>query len=307
MSPIKTFAGILSIVLVLVLFSCLYTVTEGNEAMVLRFGKVGTDSAGNPIVSQPGLHVKLPIIDRVYPFDIRLQTLDVQSSRFLTEQQKNVIVDYYAMWRVSNVPLFYRRTGGDNTRAETLLTQQLNDGLRAEFGRRTLSEVVSDDRATIMKALSKQANVSAKNLGIEVVDVRVKRIDLPENVSNSVYDRMRVEREKAATQYRSEGKAQAEEIRANADAEATITVATARANDNKIRAEGDAKAADIYASAYNKDRGFYAFYRSLQAYVDTFNQKSDVLLLTPDAQFFTYFNNAKGSTAPKHHQAPAQQ
>ncbi|MBB72065.1 MAG: protease modulator HflC [Legionellales bacterium] len=289
--------SILGIVILILLFGCLYTVHEGTSALVLRFGKIDEDKQGNPVVQQPGLHGKLPLVDRVYRFDMRLQTIDVQSSRFLTTQQKNVIVDYYAQWRISDLPLFYKRTGGDMQRAETLLEQQLNDGLRAEFGRRTLSEAVSDDRAVMMQTISDKADQSANRLGIEVVDVRIKRIDLPDNVSAAVYARMRVERERAATEYRAVGKAQSEAIRANADAEATVKVATAQASASKVRGQGDAEAAKIYADAYGKDASFYGFYRSLLAYTNTFNQKNDVMLLTPDGQFFKYFNSASGKSS----------
>ena len=283
---------------IIIISSCLFTVQEGQEGLVLRLGKLVTlkTSQGEKHALQyvPGLHFKLPIIDTIKKFDMRLQTLDIQSSRIVTKEKKDVIVDFYVKWRISDLPLYYKRTAGDSQKVDTLLTQQLNDGLRAQFGRRTIKEVVSDDRAQIMTALNKRADSSAKNLGIEVIDVRIKRIDLPEEVSNAVYERMRAERERVAKEHRSEGRAQAEAIRTNADAQATVIVAGAKADANKLRAAGDQTAAKIYADAYSKDAEFYTFMRSLSAYNASFAQKNDILVLTPDSQFFQYFNYPNG-------------
>lgn len=286
------------VVVIIASYTCLFTVREGQQAIVLRLGKlisVNGDAGGEQAkVYNPGLHIKLPLLDTVKKFDTRLQTLDIKSSRIVTQEKKDVIVDYYVKWRIDNLPLFYKRTAGNVERINTLLTQQLNDGLRAQFGRRTIREVVSDDREQIMTSLNKRADTSANGLGINVIDVRIKRIDLPEEVSNAVYDRMRAERERVAKEHRSEGRAKAEAIRAKADAEASIIVAGAKADANKERASGDQSAATIYADAYSKNPGFYAFLRSLQAYNQAFSNKKDILVLTPDSEFFQYFNYPSG-------------
>lgn len=281
----------------LLLSSCLYIVSEGEQGLTLRLGELVLDRQHKPAVSLPGLHSKLPFISQVRIFDTRLQTLDVGAAdansappRIVTLEKKNVIVDYFVKWRIRDLALFYTRTSGSYLKAQALLAQQLNDGLRAEFGRRTINEVVSDDRTSIMDKLRTQANLTSQNLGIEVVDVRIKRIDLPEEVSTAIFDQMRAEREQVAAEHRSQGKADAEAIRAQADANATVTVATARADAAHIRGRGDQEAAKIYADAYNKNPGFYAFFRSLQAYRNSFANKQDVLVLRPDSQFFKYFN-----------------
>lgn len=287
-------AGILFVLLIV--YASVYTVTEGQQALLLRLGAIVTDASGKPVITGPGLHCKTPFITEARLFNTRLQTLDIKSSRIVTAEQKDVIVDYFVKWRIGDLATYYTRTGGDSRQAGVLLEQQLNDSLRAQFGRRTISEVVSDDRATIMGALSQQANASAQRLGLEVVDVRIKRIDLPTEVSAAVFERMRAERERVATEHRSTGKAKAEAIRANADANATITVATAREQAAAIRSQGDSQAAKIYADAYNQEPSFYGFYRSLLAYKKAFNNKTgNMLVLKPDNQFFKYFNNDQGA------------
>ncbi len=294
MSARKSILVFLVILLAVLAFSSMYTVTEGQRALVLRLGKLELDAKGNPEVKQPGLHFKWPFINQIRIFDVRLQTLDIKSSRIVTKEKKDVLVDYYAKWRIDNPALYYMRTGGDVTKAETLLKQQLNDNLRAAFGQRTISEVVSDDRTTIMQKLQSQASKTAKRLGIFVLDVRIKGIDLPDEVRSSVFDRMKAERKRVATKHRADGRAQAEKIRASADAEATVIVAKAKETSATTRARGDAKAAKIFAKAYGKDESFYKFYRSLLAYEQSFSQKQDVLVLRPNSQFFKYFNNSEG-------------
>jgi membrane protease subunit HflC len=293
MKVTHTFLSIILLLLAITAYTSLYTVNEGEQALLLRLGKIVTNSKGEPRTFGPGLHWKTPFITQVKIFDMRLQTLDIKSSRIVTAEQKDVIVDYFVKWRISNPGLYYTRTGGNAEQANILLEQQLNDGLRAEFGKRSISEVVSDDRTTIMDALSQQANLNAQRLGIQVVDVRIKRIDLPTEVSTAVFERMRAERERVAMEHRSTGKANAEAIRANADANVTITVATAKEAAAKIRSQGDAQAAQISSDAYSQDTGFYAFYRSLLAYKKVFsNQKNNILVLKPDSQFFKYFNES---------------
>lgn len=293
MSYAKKIFLLIFVIILLSFFACFYSVKEGQRALLLKLGEIVTDSSGQPLVIQPGLHLRIPFINRVRTFDVRLQTLNAQSSRVLTEEQKYVLVDYYVKWRIADLPLYYTRTGGFADKAETLLQQKVNDALRAAFGKRTITEVVSGERGNVMDLLKQKADESAEGLGIEVIDVRVKRIDLPEEVSDSVFDRMRVEREQAATKHRSDGKAKAESVKAGADATVTVILAKAREKAAKIQAQGNAKAAEIYANAYKKDASFYALYRSLQAYKNVFISKNDVLLLKPDSQFFKYFNNTQ--------------
>jgi modulator of FtsH protease HflC len=299
-SPLKTLLAIVILIILLFGYSSFYVVNEGERALLLRLGAVVTDNNGQPYIKGPGLHWKMPIITEARIFDIRLQTLDIKSSRIVTAEQKDVIVDYYVKWRISNLLLYYTRTGGNPQLANQLLEQQLNDSLRAQFGRRTISEVVSDDRTTIMDALSQQANNNAHRLGLDVVDVRIKRIDLPTEVSTAVFERMRAERERVATEHRSTGKASAEAIRAQADANVTIAVATAKEQAALIRSQGDAQAAKIYADAYSRDADFYAFYRSLLAYKKVFADRANsMLVLKPDSQFFKYFDG-EGQSSKKH-------
>lgn len=297
MSVWKLITGVLLVVMLILGAASLFVVVEGQHSLVTRFGKLKVAQDNLPVEFPPGLHFKMPGIDTVLRFNTRLRTIDIQSSRIMTAEQKEVIVDYFVKWRINNLPLYYTRTGGQDVRTKALLTQQVNDGLRAEFGKRTIKEVVSDDRAKIMKALGEQTDREAKKLGTEVVDVRIKRIDLPDEVSVSVFQRMRAERERVAREHRSQGEAEAEAIRANADAEATIIVAEAMEQSKHSRAEGDAIAAKVYSDSYNKDAEFYAFYRSLLAYTQSFDSKNDVLLLTPESQFFNYFSSIKGTPA----------
>ena len=296
MNKNRHIVGFIVALVLILLYMTAYTVHQGQRGLLLRLGKIiANPITGKAYAIKPGLHFKWPFINQVRRFDVRLQTLSVSSSRILTEEQKYVLVDYYAKWRIVNLPLYYTRTGGFASRTQTLLQQQINDALRAAFGKRSITEVVSGERINIMALLREAANRSAKNLGIEVIDVRIKRIDLPKEVSDSVFARMRAQREQVATQHRANGRAKAEAIRANADATATVMVATARASAAKVRALGINVAAHIYAQAYQKDPEFYAFYRSLQAYKHTFNQPKDLVILRPDSQFFNYFVSAKGT------------
>lgn len=301
MTPTRTVGILIGLLVLLLLYGSIYTVQESQQAMLLQLGNIVTNPKTKaPYIMGPGLHFKWPLINSVQLFDTRLQTLDIKSSRIVTAEQKDLLVDYYVKWRISNLPLYFTRTGGNATQASLLLEQQLNDNLRAQFGRRSINDVVSNDRTTIMDHLSKLANDNAQALGISVIDVRIKRIDLPDEVQNAVFERMRTERERVATEHRSNGKAQAEAIRANADANATLTVATARTQAVEMRSIGDAQAAKIYADAYNQDPTFYQFYRSLEAYKRIFaNNQNNMLVLKPDSEFFKYFNNENGSAAQK--------
>ncbi len=287
----------IALILLIGLFflTSVYTVREGEKALVLRLGRIIETSDGKPLVEGPGLHFKMPLLSTVLYMDLRLQTLDIKESRIMTKMKKEVLVDYYVKWRINDLSMYYKVTNGDTSRAEGLLEQKLNGGLRAQFGKRDIAEVVSGERSDVMAILLTQANQDARNLGIEVIDVRIKRIDLPATVSASVYNRMKAEREQVANQQRSEGRAIGEAIRAGADRTVTETIAKANSDGVRIRGDGDATAARIYSEAFGKDPDFYAFVRSLEAYKDAFKTKKDVLVLNPNGEFFKYF----GSSASK--------
>ena len=298
--PRKNLYIFITAFIALLLLSSVYTVHEGEKALVLRLGRIIERSNGQPLIEGPGLHFKMPIISQVLYMDLRLQTLDIKESRIMTKMKKEVLVDYYVKWRINNLPMYYKVTNGDITRAEGLLEQKLNGALRAEFGKRDIAEVVSGERSDVMAILLKQANKDVNNVGVEVIDVRIKRIDLPATVSQSVYTRMRAEREQVANQQRAEGRALGEAIRANADRVAIETRAKASSEGMRIRGDGDAQAAKIYSEAFNKDPDFYSFFRSLEAYRDSFKSKKDILVLNPNGEFFKYFNNSAAGNAPAH-------
>ena len=277
--------GLLIVVLVAV-NSTLYVVSEFERGVKLRFGKLIESDI------QPGLHVKFPIIDDVRIFDARILTLDAQQASFFTIEKKRLIVDSYAKWRISNVETYYKATGGVESVAHNRLANRVNTGLRNQFGTRTLHEVVSGERDLLMKNITDDLNQSVlDSLGIEVIDVRVKRIDLPQEVSGPVFRRMTAEREKEARELRSTGKEKAEKIRAAADRERTIELANAYRDAEELRGEGDAEAAGIYAAAYQQDPEFYSFVRSLNAYKQSFSNKGDIMLVEPDSDFFKYLKN----------------
>ena len=263
--------------------STLFVVSEFERGVKLRFGKLIEADI------QPGLHVKLPFVDIVRIFDARILSVDAQPASFFTIEKKRLIVDSYAKWRISNVEAYYKATGGVESVARNRLANRVNTGLRNQFGTRTLHEVVSGERDLLMKNITNNLNQSVLDeLGIEVIDVRVKRIDLPQEVSGPVYRRMTAEREKEARELRSTGKERAEKIRASADRERTIELANAYRDAEQVRGEGDAEAAKIYAQAYEKDPEFYAFVRSLNAYKQSFANKGDIMLVEPDGDFFKY-------------------
>ena len=277
--------GLLIVVLVAV-NSTLYVVSEFERGVKLRFGKLIESDI------QPGLHVKLPIVDDVRIFDARILTLDAQQASFFTIEKKRLIVDSYAKWRISNVETYYKATGGVESVAHNRLSNRVNTGLRNQFGTRTLHEVVSGERDLLMKNITDDLNQSVlESLGIEVIDVRVKRIDLPQEVSGPVFRRMTAEREKEARELRSTGKEKAEKIRAAADRERTIELANAYRDAEELRGEGDAEAAGIYAAAYQQDPEFYSFVRSLNAYKQSFSNKGDIMLVEPDSDFFKYLKD----------------
>ncbi|HSC75856.1 MAG TPA: protease modulator HflC [Pseudomonadales bacterium] len=263
-----------------------FVVYEFEKVVMLRFGKlVQADIA-------PGLHIRIPFMDQVRHFDGRILTLDTQAERYPTVEKKSVMVDLYAHWRIVDVARYYTATGGDETRAELLISQRINSGLRDQFGVRTLQEVVSGERDKLMVDMRDKLTASTREeLGIEMVDVRVKRIDLPDEVSSNVYDRMNSERAQEARKHRSEGIEIAEGIRADADRQKIVLEAEAYRDAEKLRGQGDAESTAIYAAAFSKDTEFYNFTRSLQAYRGSFDGRGDLLVLNPDNAFFHYLKN----------------
>jgi membrane protease subunit HflC len=273
------------VVLALILYASTFIVNQWQVAIKLRLGEIVSSDY------QPGLHFMVPILNNIKKFDGRIQTDDSRPQRFLTIEKKDVIVDYYAKWRLSHPGQFYRSTGGNTARTTRLLSERINTSLRDEFGRRTIQEVVSEDRQELMEELTKVVDRNAAELGIEVIDVRVKKIDLPPEVSESVYQRMRAERERVARDLRAKGSEAAERIRADADRQRTVILADAYKVSEEARGEGDAKAAAIYANAYQQNAPFYSFYRSLSAYRAAFGQGGDMMVLEPDSEFLRFFKD----------------
>jgi modulator of FtsH protease HflC len=285
---LKTFLPVGLASLVLFFYAFTFVVQEYEVAIKLRLGEIVSDDY------RPGIHFKIPLINQIKTFDRRIQTLDSQPERFLTIEKKDVIVDSYAKWRIANAAQFYRSTGGNSARTSRLLSERINTSLRDEFGKRTIQEVVSDDRLALMQILTNDVNTNAGDLGVEVLDIRVKKIDLPPEVSESVYQRMRAERERVARDLRAKGSEAAERIRADADRQRTVIVAEAYRESEQIRGEGDARSSAIYAEAFNQDPAFYAFYRSLNAYRTTFGKGGDMMVLQPDSDFFRFFREPSG-------------
>lgn len=276
-------------VITLLASTMLYRINEKERAVQLRFGALVVDNI------QPGLHFKLPFIDDVRKFDARVLTVDADPESFYTLEKKRLIVDSFAKYRVADVGTYYRATGGDELVARNRLAARVNDGLRNEFGTRTLNEVVSGERDAFMEKLTTGLNTTVReSLGIEVLDVRVKRIDLPDEISDDVYRRMRAEREKLAREFRSQGEEEATKIRADADRQKVLLEALAYRESEEIRGQGDAQAAAIYADAYGKDPEFFSFVRSLEAYKQSFSDRNDLLLIEPDSDFFRYLKDAGG-------------
>ncbi len=302
MKELRMLVGAMVFVLCVVLLMSLFTITQGQHGILLRLGRlVNTMSTDKVKVLNPGLHIKFPLIETVRLFDTRIQTLDIKSSRIVTKEKKDVIVDYYVKWRIEDLARYFKATGGNQFKADTLLEQQLNTSLRAEFGRRTISELVSGGRNNLTEILRAHAEQQASQLGIHVVDVRIKGIELPANTSNAIYQRMRADMQKIANRHRADGHAEAEAIQAAADAKVTVLLAKARSEGQMVRAHGKAKAAQIYANAYSKNTEFFAFYRSLNAYMDSFSTKQDILVLDQSSAFFNYFKNgAPKVNAPNH-------
>lgn len=287
----KNLANIVVGILILLIVGSFaaFSVDQREYAIVFRLGEIVS------VKSTPGLHFKIPLVDNVRYFEKRIVTLDwVEPDRFITSEKKNVLVDSFVKWRIVDPSKYYVSVRGDEKQAEARLSQVVNDGLRAEFGKRTIHEVISGERAKIMDILRDKADREARQMGIQVLDVRLKRVDLPQEVSDSVYQRMEAERKRVANDLRSQGAGAAEKIRADADKQREVILAEAFRDAQRIKGEGDAKAAEIYSDAYGKNPEFYAFYRSLEAYRNSLKNKSDVLVLDPSSEFFKYLKDSGG-------------
>lgn len=283
----------LLILILLFLLTTVFTVTQGQQGIILRLGRLVIDEATHKVkVLNPGLHFKVPLVENVRIFDTRIQTMDIKSTRIVTREKKDVMVDYYVKWQIDDLAQYFKSTGGNEFKAETLLEQQLNTLLRAQFGKRTISEVVSGGRDDVMELLRKAAEKQAGELGIIVVDVRIKGIELPASTSNAIYQRMRADMQKIANKHRADGQAAAEQIQAKADADVMVLLAKTRSDAQKVRAIGQAKAASIYTEVYSKNKEFFALYRSLLAYEGSFKSKKDILVLDQSSAFFDYFKQA---------------
>ncbi|MHB1175407.1 MAG: protease modulator HflC [Sulfuriferula sp.] len=278
---------IVAVLALLILASLtMYTVDQRQNAMVFQLGEIVA------IHKKPGLYFKLPLIQNVRYFDTRVLTLNpAEPDRFITSEKKNLLVDYFAKWRIIDTQQYYVSVGGDEIRAQTRLRQTINDGLRAELGKSTVHDVVSGERDKIMTTLRQKADQDARKIGVQVLDVRLKHVNLPQEVSDSVYRRMEAERKRVANELRSTGSAEAEKIKADADRQRQVIIANAYRDAQAIKGEGDAKASTIYASAYSKNPEFYAFYRSMDAYRHSFKSKSDVMVLEPNSAFFKYMKS----------------
>lgn len=315
------------VVVIALLLMSVFVIQEGERGLVIRFGRV-LDDNGVSKIYEPGLHFKMPLFDRVKTLDARIQTMDGRSDRFVTSEKKDVIIDTYVKWRIEDFGRFYLTTGGGNVlTAEALLERKVTDVLRSEIGAREIKQIVSGprnndvlpdsadseevtteaakealeidgERDKIMANVLEGTRDSAlTDLGVEIVDFRMKKINLPDNISDSIYKRMRAERESVARKHRSQGRERAEVIRAQAELEVATVLAEADKTARVTRGEADAKAAKIYSDAYNKDSEFFSFMRSLKAYEKSFSNKSDILVLDPKSDFFQYMNNANGAPA----------
>lgn len=281
---------IVTVVAALLLFSLsIYTVDQRQAAMVFQLGEIVK------INKDPGFYLKLPFVQNIRYFDTRILTLDsVEPERFITSEKKNVLVDYYIKWRIFDVEKYWVSFKGDELLAANRLSQTINDGMRAEFGQRTVHDVVSGERDNVMDLLRGKADQDSRRFGVQVMDVRIKRVDLPTEVSESVYRRMDAERKRVANELRSTGSAEAEKIRADADRQREIIIAEAYRDAQRIKGEGDGKASAIYGEAYGRNPEFYAFYRSMDAYRQSFSGKNDVMVLQPNSEFFRYMKSPKG-------------
>ena len=285
MSQNKILVGVGAVLAITMM--CVFTVSETEKAIKFKLGEIVRSDY------QPGLHFKLPFINNVKKFDSRILTLDSAPERFLTAEKKNVIVDSFVKWRIGDVKTFYTSVAGDAFQANIRLDQIIKDAFRSEFSKRDIKQLVSTDRSAVREALIANTAKAAAQLGIDIVDVQVKRIDLPSEVSHSVYSRMEAERARVAREFRSQGAEAAEKVRADADKQKEIILADAYRDSEIMKGQGDAKAAEIYANAYGKNVEFYAFYRSMAAYKETFNKSANIMVTEPDSEFFKYFKQMK--------------
>jgi membrane protease subunit HflC len=283
-----TFVAVGFLFAIILIAGSTYTVDQREHAIVFRLGEIVS------IKKEPGLYFKTPLIENVRFFDNRILTLNVQEAdRFITSEKKNVLVDSFIKWKIIDPAKYYVSVKGDEIQAERRISQTVNDGLRAEFGKRTIHDVVSGERGEIMQILTERADRDLRSLGIQILDVRLRRVDLPKEVSESVYQRMDAERKSVANELRSQGFAASEKIRADAEKQRDIIIAEAYKEAQKLKGDGDAKAAEIYANAYGKNPEFYAFYRSVEAYKNSFKDKSDVMVLDPTSDFLKYMRSSK--------------
>lgn len=286
MNPRFNLLAAIALTVLVVVAMSMFAVDQRQHALVFQLGEV------KRVITEPGLNFKIPMIQNVRFFDNRILTLDNNDpERFITSEKKNVLVDSYVKWRIVDPKLYYISVGGDEARAKTRLNQTVNAGLREEFGKRTVHDVISGEREKIMEDMRAKADTDARKIGVQIVDVRLKRVELPLEVSESVYRRMDAERKRVANELRSEGAAEAEKIRADADRQREIIIAEAYREAQSTKGAGDAKAAGIYAQAFSQNPEFYAFYRSLEAYRQSFRNKSDVMVLEPNSDFFKYLKN----------------
>lgn len=289
MDQTKNLTIIVSTVLVIiVLLSSFFTVDEREKVIVLQLGKIERTDI------EPGMYFRIPLVQTVRKFDSRVLTMDAEPESFLTAEKKNVVVDSFVKWRINDVGRYYTAMGGSEELANQRLSQIMKDGLRGEFAKRTIQEVVSGERAEIMKILAASADKQVRDFGMEVIDVRIKRIDLKGTVSDSVYRRMESDRTRVAKDLRSKGAEAAERIRADADRQRTVILAEAYRESEQLRGMGDATASQIYAKAFQKDAEFYSFYRSLTAYKESFKNKKDLMVIQPNTDFFRYFGDSDG-------------
>ena len=279
-----------TLIILLLVSSSVYIIPETHRGVLLRFGELIETNV------PAGIHFKVPVIDEVRKFDVRVLTMDLPARQYLTIEKKPLDVDSYIAWQITDVDTYYRATGGDEFRAQNLLLSRVDNGLRNEFGVRTMREVVSGERDDVMASLKDLVNETAlKEFGIRVLDIRIKAIELPEQVRTNVYRRMATEREKLAQEYRSRGLEAAEGIRADADRQRTVVLAEAFSKSEQLRGQGDSEAAQIYADAYSQDREFFSFYRSLSAYQNAFSSKDDILVIDSEGDFMKYIKDSQGA------------
>lgn len=286
------FSAILLVIAIIIVTSSIYYVDEREKAIVFQFGEIVRAD------DKPGIHFKVPFINNVKKFDARIQTMDAEPESYLTEEKKNLIVDSFVKWRVKDAFTYYTTLGGLPANARNRLSQRVNDALRSEFGRRNVQQVISGDRVQIMNLVRQLIDKETSGLGIEVIDVRLKRVDLDASISERVYQRMEAERSMVAKELRARGAEAAERVRADADRQRQVILANANKDAQEVRGLGDATATKIYADAFGQDREFYRLYRSLSAYRTTFNNPSNLLVIEPTSEFFRYFNQATPGEAP---------